>query len=120
MRTILQYVFLSYLLIIICYYSVQVFNKISMVRFEGFANALASIIFLGVDLIFLLIFLLLKKYGGRHFLIYTFIFGVLFFVGVFLSNTYFWLGLVIVSSIISVINLLFLKKKDIGTPRGNL
>jgi hypothetical protein len=104
---VLRYIFLVLPLVIIFYYSIQFFNKVTEVRIEGYSNAIASLMFFFTDLVFLFLFLIFRRFTGRQvFIRYCWIFGALFVVGVFLSNTYLWIISVLIISIIGLFNLL--------------
>lgn len=106
MIKVLKYIHLLFPLVIVFYYSIQIFNKVNDVRIEGYTNALASIMFFFTNLIFLILFLLTKRSDQRKLLICCcWIFGALFLLGIFLSNTYLWLAIIVVTSILILINL---------------
>lgn len=104
---VLIYMFLLFLLVILLYYSIQFFNKVTEVRIEGYSTAIASLMFFVADLIFLVLFLIFKSLTGRQvFVRYCWIFGAHFFVGIFLSNTYLWIMTVLIISLIGFFNLI--------------
>ncbi len=110
MKEILKYLFSIFIFIILSFYSIQIFNKYNKVREEGYSNALSSIMFLGVDLVFLSMFFFVKKYGRISLSSYAYIFVSLFIFGIFLSSTYLWLVIIISTSLISLINIFFFQK----------
>lgn len=75
----------------------QIYFKINGAKTEGYGNAIISLGLFLMNLPFLVIFIIKKKTKDNFFVLLI-LFQILFFLGIFLANTLFWMMLLVILS----------------------